>query len=94
MYGPVKEALNLLNAKKQGKYAALVFGDIWPLPQKKLVELADQAAEIINVEQNATGQLAAVIREVTGISCTSSILRYDGRPMSAGDIAEKLEGQV
>ncbi len=90
LYGPVKEAVNLLNAEDGKKYGALVFGDIWPLPEKKLQELAPKASQIINVEQNATGQLASVIMEVTGIRCNDSVLKYDGRQLSSKEIFEKL----
>lgn len=90
LYGPVKEAVNLLNAEDGKRYGALVFGDIWPLPEKKLQELAPKASQIINVEQNATGQLASVIMEVTGIRCNDSILKYDGRQLSSKEIFDRL----
>ncbi|MCX7923350.1 MAG: 2-oxoacid:acceptor oxidoreductase subunit alpha [Clostridia bacterium] len=92
LYGPVKEAVGLLNSEGSVKYAALVFGDIWPLPVKSLCQKAPKAKTIINIEQNATGQLGAVIMEVTGIRCTASILKYDGRPISSQDICEKIQG--
>ena len=88
-YGPLAEAVELLNQTEKGKYAALVFGDIYPLPQILLKEKAAQAQQIINIEQNATGQLADLIREQTGICCTSSILKYDGRQISGEEIVEK-----
>ncbi len=94
VYGPLLEAINLLNSKKGTKYGALVFGDIWPLPVKSLKEKAAKAKMLINVEQNATGQLASLIREVTCIPCDASILKYDGRPLNASEIAEKLEKAV
>ncbi len=89
--GPVKEAINALNAGDGEKFAALIFGDVWPLPQKALLENSAKAKRIINVEQNATGQLAAVIMECTGIRCGGSILKYDGRPISAEEIVAKLK---
>lgn len=88
--GPIKEAVELLNKNGNRNYAALVFGDIWPLPVKMLNEMHKKAKTIINVEQNATGQLASVIRAETGIKCHSSILKYDGRPISADEIYNKL----
>jgi len=90
-YGPIAEAVNLLNKKSSGKYAALVFGDVYPLPQKLLQEKAAAAHRIINIEQNATGQLAGLIREQTGIACTRSILKYDGRQISGEEIAEQIQ---
>ncbi|NLI54259.1 MAG: 2-oxoacid:acceptor oxidoreductase subunit alpha [Clostridiales bacterium] len=89
-WGPIAEAVRLLNQKGQGRYAALVFGDVYPLPQKLLKEKAAQAKRLINVEQNATGQLAGLIREETGIVCTDSVLKYDGRQISAEEIAARI----
>ena len=37
------------------------------------------STRIIDVEQNATGQLAALIREHTGILIKEKLLKYDGR---------------
>lgn len=90
VYGPVAEAVELLNGEGGEQYAALVFGDIYPLPQKLLLEKAPAARRVINVEQNATGQLADLIREQTGITCSQSILKYDGRQISGEEIAERI----
>ncbi len=92
MYGPICEAVDLLNRNGESKYAALVFCDVFPLPKKLLEEKSKNAKSIINVEQNATGQLAGIIREYTGITCTSSILKYDGRQMTGEEIAERIGG--
>lgn len=92
LWGPVAEAVKLLNKNGGKKYGALVFGDIWPLPVKSLKEKAAKAKKIINVEQNATGQLASIISETTGIFCNSSILKFDGRPISSQFIYEKVKG--
>ncbi|WP_033167691.1 2-oxoacid:acceptor oxidoreductase subunit alpha [Clostridium sp. KNHs205] len=88
-YGPISEAVNRLNRSGKGSYGALVFGDIYPLPKKNL-EKYSKGRTLINVEQNATGQLASLIREQTGISCDRSILKYDGRQISG----EEIESQV
>jgi len=93
LYSPVKEAVMLLNAcTGNDKYCALVFGDVWPLPDKELKKYAKNVKKIINIEQNATGQLAGLIRENTSIECSSSILKYDGRPISSQEIYNKLNG--
>jgi 2-oxoglutarate ferredoxin oxidoreductase subunit alpha len=89
-WGPISEAVQLLNKAGKGRFAALVFGDIYPLPQQKLLELTAKAKCLVNVEQNATGQLAGLIREETGIACTGSILKYDGRQITGEEIAERM----
>lgn len=93
-YGPISEAIELLNSKKSKKYAALIFGDIFPLPQKLLIEKSKKAKQIINIEQNATGQLAGLIREYTGIICSKSILKYDGRQITGEEIVKRIKGGI
>lgn len=90
-YGAIAESLEILNAEAGKKYAALVFGDVYPLPTKNLARYAPQAKEIINIEQNATGQLASVLREEALVSCHRSILKYDGRQLSADDILKGIK---
>jgi 2-oxoglutarate/2-oxoacid ferredoxin oxidoreductase subunit alpha len=70
-----------------------VFGDIYPLPEQRIRDMALKAKRIINVEQNYTGQLAQLVREATGIVCAASVLKYDGRQLSGEEIARRL-GEV
>lgn len=88
---PVKEALDILKEDSDVSYGALVFGDIWPLPQRLLLEKAQNARKVVNVEQNHDGQLASLIMQETGLRMDHSILRYDGRPMSGSEIAARLK---
>jgi len=90
LHSQLSETIDLLNASGDKKFGALVFGDIWPLPEKKLREYKEKAKVLINVEQNYTGQLAALISEVTGIRVDHSVLKYDGRPLSATEIKTKV----
>jgi 2-oxoglutarate/2-oxoacid ferredoxin oxidoreductase subunit alpha len=87
--GPVRETIELL--EEDYSIGALIFGDIYPLPTKLLKELHPEVKIIINVEQNATGQLAALIRQEALLVCQYSILRYDGRPMSGQYISAKVK---
>ncbi|MGV8905898.1 MAG: 2-oxoacid:acceptor oxidoreductase subunit alpha [Acetobacterium sp.] len=88
--GAIKEAVTFLNSKG-GRFGALLFGDVYPLPVKRLKHYAHQVIEIINVEQNATGQLASLIREKTLLSCHRSILKYDGRQLSVDNILAGIQ---
>lgn len=90
--GPLQEAAALLNKDGNEKYAALVFGDVYPLPEKRFLEKAKKARRIVNVEQNYTGQLGQLIREATGIACTDAVLKYDGRQLSGEEIASLIKG--
>lgn len=90
VYGAMKEAVTILN-QNDGRYGALIFGDIFPLPTRLLKRFASKSYKVISVEQNATGQLASLIREVTLIQCRQSILKYDGRQLTAAFILESIK---
>lgn len=90
LYGPLEEAVNILSAQGAKRYGALVFGDVWPLPDKLLRQKAAKAEALIHVEQNYTGQLASLIREETGIKTNAGILKYDGRQLSGEEIARRV----
>lgn len=89
VYGPLAEAVELCQSAGV-KVAALVFGDLWPLPRKELDKRVPKAKFVVNIEQNSTGQLAGLIREYTGYQVTDSILKYDGRQISAREIVDRL----
>jgi 2-oxoglutarate ferredoxin oxidoreductase subunit alpha len=88
-YGTVKEAVSKLNAEGVS-IGALIFGDIWPFPTKKLLELSKNAKKIIDVEQNATAQLDNLMRQEALIKSTDKILKYDGRPFSGEEVYLKV----
>lgn len=88
--GALAEAVGILN-EAGPHFGALCFGDVYPLPTAKLAELAGTAKALVNVEQNATGQLAKLIRQETGITCAHSILKYDGRQISVDEIVAAVQ---
>lgn len=82
--GPVRAALE--------KSARIIyFPWLYPFPADETKTLLAGATRIIDIEQNATGQLASLIREYTGIEVTEKILKYDGRPFLPEEIMEKLK---
>ena len=89
-YGAIKEAVE--NLVDEGiSVGALIFGDIWPLPTQRLLELSKNAKKIIDIEQNATAQLESLIRQEALIKSTHKILKYDGRPFSIDEVYEKIK---
>jgi 2-oxoglutarate ferredoxin oxidoreductase subunit alpha len=87
--GPVLEAMKLLTMK--GKKTRLVhFSWIYPFPVEESIKLLSPATHLIDVEQNATGQLAMLIREHTGILMKEKLLKNDGRIWYPEDIVEKV----
>ncbi len=62
-----------------------------PFPVTAVTGILERAARSIAIEGNASGQLAGLIREQTGITIPQRILRFDGRPFSQDDIVESVE---
>lgn len=89
-YEAIKVAVEVLNNKGNAKYAFLSFGDVYPLPTKKLLKYAKIAKKVISVEQNFNGQFAGLIREEMLIDCQPAFLKYDGRQMDSEEIIEAL----
>jgi len=90
-WGPIKEAIEVLNSTGDKRFGALLFGDVFPVPLKKIKELSIRAKQIVNIEQNATGQFGGMLREYAGVEFSSSILKYDGRQISAEEIVSKVQ---
>lgn len=92
-YGPLREAVEMLQLEGF-KVGALSFGDIYPLPQRLLKKYADKAKQIINVEQNFTGQFGKLVTQETAIKMHKSILKYDGRQLDAQEIYNRVKSEV
>lgn len=91
--GPVIDAIAML--KDQGVRANLYhFTWMFPFASSQVTSMLSQAKRIIDVEQNATGQLAALIREHTGIEIKEKVLKFDGRPFFPEDIVEAIRRNV
>ncbi|QQO09472.1 2-oxoacid:acceptor oxidoreductase subunit alpha [Breznakiella homolactica] len=89
--GAIKEAVEIRNKQGKKKIGALCFSDVYPLPAEKLLEHSSKVRQMVNVEQNSTGQLAKLIRQETLLPCTGSILKYDGRQISPDEILDGLK---
>lgn len=87
--GAILDAMDMLRAK--GKTAKLVhFTWLYPFPEEAALTSLSAATRLIDVEQNATGQLASLIREHTGVLVKEKILKFDGRPLYPEEIVEKV----
>ncbi|MHA2350871.1 MAG: 2-oxoacid:acceptor oxidoreductase subunit alpha, partial [Candidatus Thorarchaeota archaeon] len=89
-WGPVNEAMNLQSGKGVS-VNQLHFCDIYPLKTETLTEVFKKAKTVVAVEQNATSQLAKLVRMETGLDVDYHVNKYDGRPMTPGWISEKLK---
>lgn len=87
--GAVLTAMEML--RHLGKKVGVVtYPWLFPFPAEATKTLCRNAGRIVDVEQNATGQLATLIRAETGIEITEKLLKYDGRPWLPEEIVEKL----
>lgn len=92
-YGAIREAAVLL--EEEGlPVNTLHFSQLWPFPAEAAIEALGKARKNIAVEGNATSQLAALIKRETGKTLDGSILKFDGRPFSPGEIADRLRKEA
>lgn len=88
-YGALKEAVDTLNS--QGKHISMLhFMELWPFPEG-IAETVSSANKSFTVENNSTGQLRRLIRMETGVECSGSITKYDGRPLTPEDIIKEVK---
>lgn len=92
-YGPIKEAATILDG---GGLAAnvLQLNELWPFPVQEITAALNSAKKSVVIENNATGQLAHLIRAETGIKVSGNILKFDGRPFSPSFIAAAVKKEV
>ena len=55
-----------------------------PFPSEQVTEALAKANQVMVVENNATAQLADVIRENTGIKIEDALLKYSGPTVACG----------
>lgn len=61
-----------------------------PFPTEAVRNILADAGRILDIECNHSGQLAALIREKTGIEITDKMLRSDGRPFYPEEIEKRI----
>ncbi len=89
-YNVVKEAIENIDNKD---LAMLHFSQVYPFPENA-VEFLENAEKIIDVENNATGQFAKLIRAETGIKIDSKILKFNGMPFSVEELTAKIREEL
>jgi len=92
-YGAIREAASML--EKDGTAASILqLNDLWPFPAGEVAGALGKTSKNIVIENNATGQLASLIRQETGIKVSHKILKFDGRPFSPAFIASEVKKVV
>ena len=89
-WGVIHEAMKKL--QDEGNDVAMIhFTQVWPFPSQQVKDLLKDRNQLICIENNATGQLAGLIREKTGIAIDQRILQADGRPFSVQYLCDTIQ---
>lgn len=78
-------------AEIHGNANILQIKTAYPFHAKEVKEILGAAKRPVLVEHNFTGQMGGLIAEGTGIHLKEKVLRYDGRPMTAKYILDKIK---
>jgi 2-oxoglutarate ferredoxin oxidoreductase subunit alpha len=88
-YGAIHEAVDIL---RQGGTSVnmLHLNELWPFPVEAVKDVLSRTRNSYVIENNATGQLARLIKAETGRDASGQILKFDGRPFTPAYIAEAV----
>lgn len=92
-YGALKETVDMLRAEGVD-VNHLHLAELWPFPAEAVAQALNQCRRCYVVEQNASGQFAELLRSQTGVKASSSVNRFDGRPLSPRFIIDHLKMEV
>ena len=88
-YGAIHEAVGIL--QKEGTSVNMLhLNELWPFPAESVADVISKAAYSYVIENNATGQLARLIKAETGRDVSGRILKFDGRPFTPSYLAEAV----
>lgn len=87
----VQEKLNSEGVKVNHAHIKLIH----PFPAEEMSALMDKAKKVIVVENNATGQLANIMKmNIGGHAKTKSILKYDGTPFLPRELTNLVKEEI
>ncbi|MDG7004384.1 MAG: 2-oxoacid:acceptor oxidoreductase subunit alpha [Nitrososphaerota archaeon] len=87
--GAILEGMELL-AKKEINAEFLQIRMASPFPTQAVKERLSQAKLVVDIEQNYTAQMAAVISEKTQINIRNRIVKFNGRTISQNEIYDSV----
>ncbi|MCD6371279.1 MAG: 2-oxoacid:acceptor oxidoreductase subunit alpha [Candidatus Aenigmarchaeota archaeon] len=89
-WGSTKGAIiDSLKFLKNYRFLQIIYAE--PFPTEIVKKEIENSGRIVIVENNATGLMAKVLRENTGIEIKEKILKYDGRPFTSSEIIRRLK---
>ena len=92
-YGAIHEAVDILR-KEGASINMLHLSELWPFPAEAVADALSIARNSYVIENNATGQLARLIKTETGKDVSGKILKFDGRPFTPAHIAEAVRKEA
>jgi 2-oxoglutarate ferredoxin oxidoreductase subunit alpha len=88
--GPILDAMKLLEKDGFGvEFLQIRLAS--PFPAESVKQKLSGAKLIVDIEQNYSGQMAAVIAEKTMIDIKNKIVKFSGRPMSQDEIYQSVK---
>jgi 2-oxoglutarate ferredoxin oxidoreductase subunit alpha len=88
--GPILDAIRMLEKDGIGvEFLQIRLAS--PFPTESVREKLSAAKLVIDIEQNYSGQMAAVIAEKTMIDIKNKIVKFNGRPMSQDEIYQSVK---
>ncbi len=88
--GPVEEAVHHLRDKGMN-IGYIHFSEIYPMKKDVLPKKVRKGAELIGIENNATGQFSKLLKMEMDVRVEKRILKFDGRPYSPQELARQIE---
>src|SRR5881628_4276732 len=88
--GPILDAIKLLERDGIG-VDFLQIRLVSPFPTAAVKQRLFSAKLLVDIEQNYSGQMAAVIAEKTLIDVKNKIVKFNGRPMSQDEIYQSVK---
>jgi 2-oxoglutarate ferredoxin oxidoreductase subunit alpha len=93
-YGPLREAVDRLNAERSNRANMLHFSGVYPLPVATTETALKKTERTIMVEVNSTGQFEKLLHAYAGWSVDGAVRRYDGRPFTPEYILAHVPEEV
>jgi 2-oxoglutarate ferredoxin oxidoreductase subunit alpha len=87
-FGALREAVDLLHHDLS--IGLLHLNELWPFPTEAVADALTRSRTSYVIENNASGQLAQLIRMETGKETSGRILKYDGRPFTPAYLAAAI----
>ncbi|MEG0473079.1 MAG: 2-oxoacid:acceptor oxidoreductase subunit alpha [Solibacillus sp.] len=87
----VQEALNAEGIKTNHAHVKLIH----PFPSEEMAALVEKAKKVIVVENNATGQLANIMKmNIGGHAKIKNVLKYDGTPFLPRELTNLVKEEI